>query len=133
MVMEAVPTSEDHPPTVLDVRRRVDNGKGGTKPAPITDKREMYSGVKARVSYTFRAYGGLNTGFTPGVAMDLRNVLKVGDGPELTVDVEYETVFQVVRRCHASWFSSVDVPIRAEGRVYSAPSRVEANQDSAST
>lgn len=77
-------SGQDHPPLLLDARNRVSDGKGGTKPGPVTDKREWYSGVKARVSYTFRAYGGLNTGYDPGVALDLRNVCKIGDGPRLT-------------------------------------------------
>ena len=62
----------DHPPAVV--------GRSGL---PITDKREVYPGVRARVSFSPRAYGGLNTGNKPGVILELRNVQNLGDGPRL--------------------------------------------------
>jgi hypothetical protein len=59
----------------------------------IADKREVWDGITGRISLSPRAYGGLNTTWTPGVKLDLRNVqiLKStplmkragGDGSEL--------------------------------------------------
>lgn len=71
--------NEQYPPRVLDARRRGADGK----PIEITDSREIYQGVRLVVSYAARAYGGLNTGYSPGVKMDLRNVIKIGDGDRL--------------------------------------------------
>ena len=71
--------NEDYPPLVLDSRKRGADGK----PLAITDNREIYSGVKLRVSYATRAYGGPGTTYKAGVKLDLRNVLKVGDGERL--------------------------------------------------
>lgn len=72
--------NEQYPPLVLDARKRGADGK----PLPITDKREVYPGVKLRVSYATRAYGGPGTKYTAGISLDLRNVLKVGDGERLS-------------------------------------------------
>jgi hypothetical protein len=71
--------NEQYPPLVLDARKRGADGK----PLSITDSREIYAGVKLRVSYATRAYGGPGTKWTAGIALDLRNVLKVGDGERL--------------------------------------------------
>lgn len=72
--------NEQYPPLVLDARRRGPDGKA----LPITDPREIYQGVRLIVSYAARAYGGLNTGYSPGVKLDLRNVMKIGDGDRLS-------------------------------------------------
>jgi hypothetical protein len=68
-------SGEDHPPVVL-----------GTDHQPITDPRAIYPGVVARVSVSPRAFGGPGTSWKPGIKLDLRNVLKVADGPRLTGD-----------------------------------------------
>jgi hypothetical protein len=57
-------------------------GKDG-KPALITNKAEIYPGCIVRVSYSVRAYGGPGTEYSPGIALDLRNVQKLGDGERL--------------------------------------------------
>lgn len=72
--------NEDYPPLIFDARRKGPDGKF----PQLTDRREIYSGVKLVVSYSARAYGGLDTGWTPGVKLDLRNVAKVGDGDRLS-------------------------------------------------
>jgi hypothetical protein len=65
-------TGEATPPAVV--------GRDGK---PITDQREVYAGCKVRVSLGAYAYGGPGTDQTPGVALGLRNVQKLGDGPRL--------------------------------------------------
>lgn len=69
----------DYPPAV--VANEIDPGTG--KRRAIKDKREVYPGARVHVSVSARAYGGLNTGYKPGVMLDLRNVCKVGDGERL--------------------------------------------------
>ncbi len=69
-----------YPPRVLDARRRGADGKA----MEVTDRREIYPGVRLVISYATRAYGGPGTKWTAGVALDLRNVIKIGDGDRLT-------------------------------------------------
>jgi ssDNA-binding protein len=64
---------------VLDNRIRTSEGK----PSPIVDQREIYPGVIFRGSYSPRAYGGPGTSYKAGLSLDLRNVLKMGDGERL--------------------------------------------------
>lgn len=68
-------SNEEHPPAIV----KFVNGKR----VMVTDKAEIYPGVQLKVSVAVRAYGGLDTGWDPGVSLDLRNVCKVGDGPRL--------------------------------------------------
>ena len=65
-------SGEDHPPLILDRRAK-----------PITDKREIYSGIRMEISYNLYAYGGPGTEMKPGIRFGLRNVRKLGDGPKL--------------------------------------------------
>lgn len=65
--------TEDYPPQV--VGRAADG-----QLAVITDTREIYRGVRARVSLSCYAY---DFNGVKGISFGLRNVLKVGDGPRL--------------------------------------------------
>lgn len=72
--------NQEYPPNVLDNRKRDAAGKRVT----ITDPREIYPGVRVMVSYAPRAFGGPGTKWKAGIKLDLRNVLKMGDGERLT-------------------------------------------------
>lgn len=71
----------EYPPRVLDARVRTADGK----PSLVTDEREFYHGVRVRVSFATRAYGGPGTDYKAGVKLDLRNVIKMGDGPRIVL------------------------------------------------
>lgn len=81
--------TKGYDPVVFAVRINSTSGEGyppavvSRSGKPITDKREIYPGVKARVSLSCRAYGGPGTKYKPGVMLDLRNVQKLGDGERL--------------------------------------------------
>ena len=62
-------SNEDHPPAVV-----------GRDAKPITDQREIYPGAKVRASVRAYPYGGKGTDMTPGVALGLGNVQKLGEG-----------------------------------------------------
>lgn len=51
--------------------------------ADILEEKDIYSGCFVRASLNAYAYGGLTTGFTPGVAFGLQNVQKLADGDPL--------------------------------------------------
>jgi hypothetical protein len=69
----------DFPPAVVD--RYLDPATGKAK--AITDPRLVVSGTEVRASVSCRAYGGPGTEFAAGIAIDLRNVQRVGDGTPL--------------------------------------------------
>ena len=75
-------SNEENPPAVV-----------GRDAKPITDKREIYSGCKARVSVRAYAYGGPGTDYSPGVALGLGNIQKLGEGPRLDNKVSAEKEF----------------------------------------
>lgn len=57
---------------------------------PIMEKSEVYSGMRARVSYRCSAYDNV----TKGVAFYLVNVQKLGDGPRYSGDPKAEDDFK---------------------------------------
>jgi hypothetical protein len=65
----------DAPPQVKDITGRLFNAN---------EAGFLYAGAQLRVSYYCTAYGGLDTGYKPGMNVKLCHVLKVGDGPRLS-------------------------------------------------
>jgi len=68
-------SGEEYPPIVFGPDKR-----------PLTDPRAIYPGAIVCVSVSPRAFGGPGTSWKPGIKFDLRNVMKIADGPRLAGD-----------------------------------------------
>lgn len=62
----------EFPPTVV-----------GRDAQPLMDQTQLYPGCIIRASVSVYAYGGKGTSFTPGIALGLRNIQRLDDGPRL--------------------------------------------------
>ena len=63
---------EEYPPTTV-----------GRDALPLMDQSLLYSGSIIRASVSVYAYGGKGTSFTPGIALGLRKIQRLDDGPRL--------------------------------------------------
>ena len=63
---------EDNPPVILN--------RDGTR---MVDQTLLYPGAKVRLSVKVRTYGGGTTGFSPGIAIDMLGLQKIGDAPRI--------------------------------------------------
>ena len=61
---------------------------------PIIDESEMYPGCYCQATVRAFAYGGGQTGFSPGIAFGLQNIQKVKDGDSLAGRSKPEDEFQ---------------------------------------
>lgn len=71
----------NYPPGIVSRFKGADG-----KLAKITDRAELYQGAIVKASFAVRTYGKPGGDISPGISLDLRNVLKLGDGERLTSD-----------------------------------------------
>lgn len=78
------------------------------KPLPITDKAEIYSGVKIRASLGAYAY---DTNGNKGVSFGLRNIQKLGDGERLDNHRAAEDEFEPLEKAPAVFDQAAASPL----------------------
>ncbi len=74
----ALDTSSPVPPAIFGQARGTDG-----KRMQITDRREIYSGVKVRLSLSVCSVGGPGTPWKPSMCFNLWSVLKLDDAPRM--------------------------------------------------